>query len=166
MFQNLWAFLFYIKFIKIMTPFYKKHWRYRKNDPTEQSIVCYCVLRVTYTSFYPEPIMLRILRRRVQWTPQPTEPQKSPALFRLNFECLLKPFNWFALDCKWLISFYMIQVLIKRNFRIDCILCGHQVLSFIYNKYQAGNHMFKVNRKNAIIRCGICWMLTRKSLND
>ena len=28
--------------------------------------------------------------------------QNSPALFGLNFECPLKPFNWFALDCKWL----------------------------------------------------------------
>ena len=31
--------------------------------------------------------------------------QKSPVLFGLNFECLLKPFNWFALDFKWLDQF-------------------------------------------------------------
>ena len=33
-----------------MTSFHKKHWCYLKNDPTEQILVCYCVLRVTYTN--------------------------------------------------------------------------------------------------------------------
>ena len=33
-----------------MTPFHKKHWRYGKNDPTEQILVWYGVLRVTYTN--------------------------------------------------------------------------------------------------------------------
>ena len=40
----------FIKFIEIMTSFHKKHWLYLKNDPTEQALVCYCVLRVTYTN--------------------------------------------------------------------------------------------------------------------
>ena len=31
--------------------------------------------------------------------------QKSPSLFELNFECLLKPFIWFTLACKWLDKF-------------------------------------------------------------
>ena len=61
-----------------------------------------CIKSYLYESFNPLPVMLRILRRRVLWTPQPIEPQKSLALFGLNFECLLKPFNWLALDCKLL----------------------------------------------------------------
>ena len=92
--------------------------------------------------------MLRILRRRVQWTPQPTQPEKSPALFGLNFECLLKALSWFAFCCKW----------------IDCILWSQKVLSFTYHTYQAGNEMFKVNSKNPRIRGGISWKLTRKTL--
>ena len=98
--------------------------------------------------------MLRILRRRVQWTPQPIEPKKNPTLFELNFECLLKPY-WFALDCKWLDQFLYVQVSIKRNFRIDRILWSHQVFSFSYHTYQTGNYMFKVSSKSTSIRCGI-----------
>ena len=33
-----------------MTSFHKKHWSYLKNDSTEQILVCYCVLRATYTN--------------------------------------------------------------------------------------------------------------------
>ena len=33
-----------------MTLFHKKHWRYRKNDPTEHVLVWYCVLKFTSTS--------------------------------------------------------------------------------------------------------------------
>ena len=34
--QNKRAFTFFTNFIKIMTPFHKKHRRYRKNDPAEK----------------------------------------------------------------------------------------------------------------------------------
>ena len=109
--------------------------------------------------------MLKILQRRVQWTPQPIEPQKSSALFGLNFKCLLKIHS---IDLHWvvndLISFHMIQVSMKSNFWIDCVLWSHQVLSFTYHTYQVSNYMFKVNSKNPSIRYGICWKLTRKIL--
>ena len=43
----------------------------------------------------------------------------------------------------------MIQVSIKSNFPIDCILSSQEVLSFTYHTYKTGNYMFKVNSKNA-----------------
>ena len=65
------------------------------------------------------------------------QPQESPNLFELNFKCLLKPFIWFALDCKWLdyFYFYKIQISTQINFWIDCISWTQEVLSFTYHTY-------------------------------
>ena len=68
--------------------------------------------------------------------------------------------HWIVND---LTSLYMIQVSVKRNFRIDCILWSQEILSFTYHAYQAGNYMFTFNSKNASIGYGICWKLTRKT---
>ena len=48
--QNLLVFLFLPNILKLWRHFTKKHWRYSKNDPMEQLLVWYCVLRVTYTN--------------------------------------------------------------------------------------------------------------------
>ena len=48
--QNLWVYHFFTKFNKIITSFHKKYWRHGKNDPTEQILIWFCVLRVTYTN--------------------------------------------------------------------------------------------------------------------
>ena len=103
MVQNLWAFLFLWKIYKNYDVISQKtltlsqKWSHGTNFA-----MVLCIKSYLYESFNPLPVMLRILRRRVLWTPQPIEPQKSLALFGLNFECLLKPFNWLALGCKLL----------------------------------------------------------------
>ena len=99
----------------------------------------------------------------VPMDPQPIKPKKSPTLVRLNFECQLKLFTWFALHYKWLdqylydTSFYW-KVFPNRLY----IVKSRGLLSFTYQTYQADNYMLKVNSKNASIRCGICAKLTIK----
>ena len=65
---------------------------------------------------------LRILRRRAQWTSQPIESKKVQPLLgetSVVYQNHSIDMHWIAND---LTSFYMIQVSIKKNFRIDCIL--------------------------------------------
>ena len=41
---------FFTKFVKIMTSFHKKYWRYLRNGPMKQISTWHCVLRVPYTN--------------------------------------------------------------------------------------------------------------------
>ena len=102
MVQNIWAFLFLLNLLKLDVILQKTLMLYQKWSHGTNFGMVLCIESYSYESFNPWPIMLRILRRRVQWTPQPIETQKIAAFFGLNLQCLLKPFNWFALDCKWI----------------------------------------------------------------
>ena len=95
-------YLFFTKSIKIMTSFHKKYWSHRKNFPRNifgygtvylELLILIFQSLTNYFEDFTEGSPMDI--------PQPIKPQKSLALVVLNFECLLKPFNWFALHCKW-----------------------------------------------------------------
>ena len=135
--QNLCPIIFLQK-TKLMTKFHKKCWLHRKNDPREQILIWYCILRVTYTNFS----ILSQLCSGVYGGASNESPHllisKKSSPCRIKLRMSLKTIQLVCIALQ-MTSFCMIQVSTGSYFRIHCTLWSQKVLSLTYYTYQVGN---------------------------
>ena len=116
----------------------KKCWLHRKNDPREQILIWYCILRVTYTNFS----ILSQLCSGVYGGASNESPHllisKKSSPCRIKLRMSLKTIQLVCIALQ-MTSFCMIQVSTGSYFRIHCTLWSQKVLSLTYYTYQVEN---------------------------